>query len=175
MSSDYEIADGFRIFTMMYQADKKCHEAMFGIARANFTVGRFENAEQWLVLAYQNEKDLAYRVWLGYTYMEMYKRLPRINPRKLKFAKYAVKNLSRCAKDKHFGLYANFGLLYLSTQVHLEKQEKEVAGMRSPAEYATDIKKLYSSSKVQYEGYLAWAYCYLYTEEGKEKLGIKVL
>lgn len=93
VSSDFEVMEGFRVFEKMLQADSKCHEAMFGLAKLNYRIKRFETAEYWLVKAYTLYRDIAYRVWLGFTYFKLYEILPISNPKKAKFASYAVKNL----------------------------------------------------------------------------------
>lgn len=49
VTSDYEIMEGYRVFEKMLQADSKCHEAMFGLAKLNYKINRFEIAEYWLV------------------------------------------------------------------------------------------------------------------------------
>jgi len=115
--SDYELVDGFRLFSQMLTMDDKCHEAMFGIARINYTIKRYEVAESWFVKAYTIGKDMAYRIWLGMTYVKMAETVSPDNQRKAKFTSYAVKNLSRCAQDPEYAVYANFGLLYMAKTV----------------------------------------------------------
>jgi hypothetical protein len=39
------------------------------------------------------------------------------NPKKMKIALNALQNLDRCSKENKVGLYANFGLLYLSLAI----------------------------------------------------------
>lgn len=38
VTSDFEIMEGFRVFEKMLQADAKCHEAMFGLAKINYKI-----------------------------------------------------------------------------------------------------------------------------------------
>lgn len=67
LHSDFEISQGYVLFENLYGADKKCHEALFGLARINYIQGRYEIAEKLLIKAYGEKRDFVYRVWLGYT------------------------------------------------------------------------------------------------------------
>lgn len=68
--------EGYRFFEKMLNADSKCHEAMFGIGKLNFKIKRYEIAEYWFVKAYTLHRDIAYRLWLGFTYFKLYDILP---------------------------------------------------------------------------------------------------
>ena len=85
--------EGFKTFQDMLEKDRNCHEAMFGLGKINFTLKRYELAEKWFTEAYLKRKDLAYRVWLGFSYIQLFNLVPVSNKRKVKFAQYAVKNL----------------------------------------------------------------------------------
>jgi hypothetical protein len=69
----------------MMRDDPKCHEGMFGLGRINYIQGRYEIAEKWLMKAYEVKRDFAYRVWLGFTQMQLYRVCTPENPKKLKF------------------------------------------------------------------------------------------
>jgi hypothetical protein len=115
----------------MLTDDPKCHEGMFGLARINYIQGRYEAAEKWLMKAYETKRDFAYRVWLGYTQMQLAKICLPENPKRQKFAQNAYSNLERCAKERKVGLYANFGLL----QMALELSELQVKGLQDASDY----------------------------------------
>ena len=66
---------------------------MFGLGKINFAIKRYELAEKWFTEAYLKRRDMAYRVWLGFCYIQLFKLVPTSNKRKVKFAQYAVKNL----------------------------------------------------------------------------------
>ena len=114
---------------------------MFGLAKLNYKIKRYETAEYWLVKAYTQYRDIAYRIWLGFTYFKLYELLPISNPKKAKFASFAVKNLQRCAEDQNCSLYANFGLLYLAASVMQEysKSKVRIEGLSTMVNYAEDL------------------------------------
>ena len=58
---------------------------MFGLGKINFAVKRYELAEKWFTEACIKRKDLAYRVWLGFTYIQLFNLVPLNNKRKAKF------------------------------------------------------------------------------------------
>lgn len=64
--SDFEICEGYFLFSQLYNADPSCHEALFGLARINYMQGRYEIAEKLLIKAYGVKRDFVYRVWLGF-------------------------------------------------------------------------------------------------------------
>jgi tetratricopeptide (TPR) repeat protein len=64
--SDLELCKGYELFKQMYEADPKCHEALFGLGRINYIQGRYEIAEKLFIKAYEAKRDMVYRVWLGY-------------------------------------------------------------------------------------------------------------
>lgn len=97
--------------------DKTCHEGMFGLARINYIQGRYEIAEALLVRAYETKRDFTYRVWLGYTYLQLFRVCTFENPKKIKFAERAIQHLERCSKEPKVGLYANFALLFFSIEL----------------------------------------------------------
>ena len=165
--------EGFRVFEKMLQADSKCHEAMFGLAKLNYRIKRFETAEYWLVKAYTLYRDIAYRVWLGFTYFKLQEILPISNPKKAKFASYAVKNLQRCAEDVNCSLYANFGLLYLSISVLQEygKQKHNIEGLLPVVDYAECL----SQQNEKYEATIAQALLIFATEPKQRQVWIEVL
>jgi hypothetical protein len=86
ITSDFEMSQGFTLFRSMILADPKCHEAMFGLGRINYIQGRYENAEKWLIKAYETKRDFTYRVWLGFTQVQLFKICTSDNPKKLRFA-----------------------------------------------------------------------------------------
>ena len=98
-------------------SDPKCHEAIFGLGRINYIQGRYEIAEKLFIKAYEVKRDFVYRVWLGYTQYMLFKVCTPENPKKMKIALNALQNLDRCSKENKVGLYANFGLLYLSLAI----------------------------------------------------------
>jgi|LauGreDrversion4_2_1035121.scaffolds.fasta_scaffold54607_2 hypothetical protein len=67
VSSDFELIQGYELFSRMLKNDSKLHEAMFGVARINYILGRYETSERLLIKAYETKRDFTYRVWLGYT------------------------------------------------------------------------------------------------------------
>lgn len=67
LHSDFEMCQGYALYEQMWSADKKCHEAMFGLARINYAQGRYEISEKLLIKAYSIKRDFVYRVWLGFT------------------------------------------------------------------------------------------------------------
>ena len=70
----------------MLEKDPTCHEAMFGLCKINFAIKRYELAEKWFTEAYLKRRDMAYRVWLGFCYIQLFKLVPTSNKRKVKFA-----------------------------------------------------------------------------------------
>jgi hypothetical protein len=46
--------------------------------------------------------------------MQLYRVCEAENPKKIKFVQNAIANLDRCAKEVKVGIYASFGLLFLS-------------------------------------------------------------
>jgi hypothetical protein len=102
----------------MLRADLKCHEAMFGLGRINYVQGRYEIAERWFIKSYETNRDFAVRVWLGFTQLNLFKVCRNDNPKKMRFAKNAFDNLQRCSLIDEVGLYANFGLLEMSIELH---------------------------------------------------------
>ena len=53
----------------MLKKDPDCHEAMFGLGKINFALKRYELSEKWFNEAYLKRRDMAYRVWLGFTFV----------------------------------------------------------------------------------------------------------
>ena len=78
------------MFDKMLKKDRHCHEAMFGLARINYVLGRYEFAERLLVKAYETKRDFTYRLWLSFTYMQLFRVCTNENPKKLKFLNYAL-------------------------------------------------------------------------------------
>ena len=154
----------------MMRDDPKCHEGMFGLGRINYIQGRYEIAEKWLMKAYEVKRDFAYRVWLGFTQMQLYRVCTPENPKKLKFVQNAVANLDRCAKEVKVGIYASFGLLYLSLQ--LQTVGLQVKGLQEPKYYEQQIRG-YSTQVYKYEGELASAIIKLATNQAAA--GVKQL
>lgn len=165
ITSDFEMSQGFTLFKSMIQADPKCHEAMFGLGRINYIQGRYENAEKWLIKAYETKRDFTYRVWLGFTQVQLYKICTADNPKKLRFAQNAVANLDRCRLEPNVGLYANFGLLDLAFKL------TQIKGLQEPMVYAMTIKQQFSPTKS--EGILALAIVNL--RSGEVHQGVKSL
>lgn len=143
------MSQGFTLFRSMILADPNCHEAMFGLGRINYIQGRYDNAEKWLIKAYETKRDFTYRVWLGFTQVQLFKICTSDNPKKLRFAQNAVANLDRCRLEPSVGLYANFALLNLSLEF------SQIKGLQEPMVYAMTIKHQFSPTKN--EGNLAVA------------------
>ena len=144
----------------MLKKDPTCHEAMFGLGKINFAIKRYELSEKWFNEAYLKRRDMAYRVWLGFTFVQLFKLVPNNNKRKPKFGSYAVKNLgSRCLQDPNYGLYANFAMLDLA--IEATKQGVKVDGLASPETYIDSISKL--QDQYPYEIQLAKAYHLVHT------------
>ena len=73
LHSDFELYQGYSLYEKLFTADKRCHEAMFGLAKVNYAQGRYEIAEKLLIKAYQVKRDFVYRVWLGYCQMQLFR------------------------------------------------------------------------------------------------------
>lgn len=127
LHSDYELVQGYSLFSGLFAQDKKCHEAAFGLARINYSIGRYELSEKLLIKAYEAKRDFVYRVWLGYTQLQMF--LVATDPAvKTKMANNAIVNLDRCSKEPRVALYANFALICLSLRV--EEAKLQVKGLK---------------------------------------------
>lgn len=116
----------------MLKMDKDCHEAMFGLGKLNFLIKRYELAERWFDAAFAKKRDYVYRAWLGFTYVQLYEAMASDNPRRMKYLGYAVRNLTRCSKEKDLIAYTLTVLLYLSVRV--------TGGTSSPQLIQSDLK-----------------------------------
>ena len=115
--SDYELMKGYDLFSKLYRSDAKCHEALFGLGRINYVQGRYEIAEKLFIKAYELKRDFVYRVWLGFTQMQMFRVLADGNPNKEIVGKNAFLNLERCTKEVKVSMYAAYALIYLAPEL----------------------------------------------------------
>jgi len=67
LNSDYEMMQGFTLFTDMLSSNNKSHEALFDLGRINYAQGRYDIAEKCLLRAYEVGRDFSYRIWLAFT------------------------------------------------------------------------------------------------------------
>ena len=121
----------------MLRKDKTCHEAMYGLGKLNFQIKRYEIAERWFTDAFEQKHDYVYRAWIGYTHVKLYEAVTPENPKRSKYLSYAIKNLSRCAKERDLAVYALTALIYLSVRVlnlggQLITQTSPIRGIEEP-------------------------------------------
>jgi hypothetical protein len=112
--ADYEVLMGYKQFCRMLEFDNDSHEAMFGLGKLNYMIKRYEIAERWFCRAIEVKSNHVYKAWLGFTYAQMSFLLSDQNPKKQKFSQYAIRNLTKCIKDKYLGFFTCLGLLDLS-------------------------------------------------------------
>ena len=156
--------EGYNQFESMLRKDKACHEAMFGLGKLNFLIKRYEIAERWFQDAFAQHKDYVYRAWLGFTYIQLYKAMAPGNPKRAKFLSYAVKNLSRCAKERDLAHYAIIVLLYLAIDLQ-QSGEPGCRELEEPSKYLNDLKTLSNNNSydISVEVALAETYVELHT------------
>ena len=58
---------------------------MFGLAKINFVLKRYELAERWLQDAYAVKRDMVYRAWLGFTYLQLSRKASQENQKRDKY------------------------------------------------------------------------------------------
>lgn len=117
----------------MLRKDGKCHEAMFGMAKVNFVLKRYELCERWLQDAYKVKRDMVYRAWLGFTYLMLSRKASQQNEKRNWFAQAAFKNLDRCSKETETELIGLVGLVHLA--IEFTRRDCEVSGLRTSREY----------------------------------------